>query len=123
MLQPLGQDRGVDPCEDCVDTRVCHICGGQGRSDASGIPTVCQACNGSGVCATCGTLPGRPARQHDGALTAAEAGTVGTSPLVHAVGKTLSGNKARCGAGTITGQITGRFIPESVGSCPDCSAL
>ncbi|MDT7570755.1 MAG: hypothetical protein QOE05_929 [Actinomycetota bacterium] len=113
----------MDPCQDCVDTRVCHICGGRGRSEASGIPTTCQACRGSGECATCGTPPAKPVRQQDGALTAAEAGTVGSSPLVHAVGKTLSGAKARCGAGAITGQVMGRFVPDAAGSCPDCSQL
>ena len=113
----------VDACEDCVDTRVCHICGGRGRSDASGIPTTCPACNGSGVCATCGKVPAKPARQSEGSLTAAEAGTVGTSPLVHAVGKTLTGSKARCGAGAITGSVMGRFVPNAAGSCPDCSNL
>jgi hypothetical protein len=112
------------PCLDCVDTLVCHICGGRGRSDASGIPTDCGACAGTGVCATCGkAVAAKPARRVDGALTAAEAGTVGSSPLVHAVGKTLNGNKARCGAGGITGQVTGRFVPDAPGSCLDCSLL
>jgi hypothetical protein len=62
-------------------------------------------------------------RHVDGALTAAEAGKVGSSPLVHAVGKTLNGNKARCGAGAITGAVMGRFLPNSPGSCADCSSL
>ncbi len=111
-------------CPDCVDTLECHICGGRGRSEASGIPTVCPACAGTGVCATCGTASAAPrGRSSDGALTAAEAGTVGSSPLVHAVGKTLSGNKARCGAGLISAMTTGRFEPDSPGSCPDCARL
>ncbi|MDT7539068.1 MAG: hypothetical protein QOI82_2653 [Actinomycetota bacterium] len=118
------QDHVVSPCEDCVDTRVCHICGGRGRSEASGIPTDCPACNGSGVCTTCGTaVAAKSPRRTEGALTAAEAGTVGSSPLVHAVGKTLNGNKARCGAGSIIGQVTGRFVPDAPGSCPDCSLM
>ena len=108
-------------CQHCVETLVCHICGGRGRSDASGVPTVCRACGGSGVCATCGVpVSGGRLRQHDGPLTAAEAGTVGNSPLVHAVAKTLNGNKARCGAGHIGATLTGRFEPDSAASCPDC---
>jgi hypothetical protein len=111
-------------CPDCVDTLVCHICGGRGRSEASGIPTDCTVCNGSGVCLTCGTAAaGKPVRRIEGALTAAEAGTVGRSPLVHAIGKTLHGDKARCGAGAITGSVTGRFVPDTSGSCPDCSVM
>ena len=109
-------------CPDCVDTHVCHICGGRGRSDASGIPTTCPVCAGSGACATCGASRARP-RTSDGALNAAEAGTVGASPLVHAVAKTLNGNKARCGAGTVGAVLTGRFDPDAAGSCPDCARL
>ena len=107
-------------CQHCVDTRVCHICGGRGRSEASGVLTICQVCGGSGACATCGTTPTKLPRQ-DRALRAAEAGTVGSSPLIHAVSKTLNGSTARCGAGPITGQITGRFVPDEPGSCPACS--
>ena len=109
-------------CPDCVDTLVCHICGGKGSSSASGVPTRCPACAGSGTCATCGkpSAPGA-GRRHDGAPNAAEAGTVGGSPLIHAVAKTLTGNKARCGAGLIVGAVTGRFDPEADGSCRDCA--
>lgn len=85
---------------------------------------MCKACGGSGVCVTCGKpTVAKPARQNDGALTAALAGTVAGSPLVHAVGKTLTGNKARCGAGAITGEVMGRFVPDAPGSCVDCSSL
>lgn len=54
-------------------------------------------------------------------LTAAEVGTVEGSPVLHAARKTLAGNKALCGAGSLTIH-GGRFDPESADSCPDCLA-
>ena len=110
-------------CKNCLGAQTCHVCGGRGRSDASGIRTTCPMCDGTGRCQTCRPMVASAARHQSrtGPLTSAEAGVVSGSATLHAVRKTLSGAKALCGAGAVT--ITAaRFDPTAVSACSECTA-
>ena len=53
------------------------------------------------------------------ATTSAEVGRTGDSTVLHAARKTLAGQKALCGAGSLH-LVPGRFDPTSADSCTEC---